>query len=518
VRCNRDSIFASGKLLRRLALASGLACLILSHGCVKSLLDQSELARNQGPRLVVPILNSIDPIDDAEAEFQGAQDVRPDDLKAIATDYVIGRNDLITVSVTDLVGGGIETVRTARVSETGRLSLPQLNEPIEAAGMTELQLQRAIAAEYKRAGILQEAKVSVTVVEARQRTFNILGAVSRPGQYAILESDFRILNALVQAGDVTANVEYLYIIRKLASEKIAAPTTEPAANQPDVTPPDVTPKAPVDLAPPDVKKPSDLGPRGELSNNNGPLLAANQDSGKPSASGAAANPDERIGIIDGKPIPVSTTQPARNAANNTVTAVAPPSDDVQPRIPTTQPSAGMGTDATANMQPGYQFGTLRPAEDQRVIRVPLEQLRKADLRYNIVIRPYDTIIIPIPNVGFYYMGSHVAGVGAYNLTGQKLTLKQAIWSARGLDPFAIPSKTDIIRRIGNNELFVRVDLERIFEGEQPDFFLKPNDVIQVGTDWYPPFLVALRGAFRFTYGFGFLYDRNYAPQQKIPGQ
>ena len=65
MRCNRDSIFASGKLFRRLALASGLACLTLSNGCVKSLLDQSELARNQGPRLVVPILNSIDPIDDA---------------------------------------------------------------------------------------------------------------------------------------------------------------------------------------------------------------------------------------------------------------------------------------------------------------------------------------------------------------------------------------------------------------------------------------------------------------------
>ena len=60
-----------------------------------------------------------------------------------------------------------------------------------------------------------------------------------------------------------------------------------------------------------------------------------------------------------------------------------------------------------------------------------------------------------------------------------------------------------------------MNLERIFEGRQPDVFLKANDVVVVGTDWYPPFLAAIRGAFRLTYGFGFLYDRNYAPQQRF---
>jgi len=186
-----------------------------------------------------------------------------------------------------------------------------------------------------------------------------------------------------------------------------------------------------------------------------------------------------------------------------------------PRIPTTQPAPAPSTDIVIS-QPAYEFGSSLGQDEQRVIRVPYRELRSGDLRYNIVVRPSDVIIIPLPTQGFYYMGGHFQQPGVFNLTGQHITLKQAVISARMLDGYAIPRKTDVIRRIGGDkEVFVRVDLERIFEGRQPDVFLKANDVVQVGTDWYPPFLAAIRGAFRLTYGFGFLYDRNYAPQQKL---
>ena len=35
----------------------------------------------------------------------------------------------------------------------------------------------------------------------------------------------------------------------------------------------------------------------------------------------------------------------------------------------------------------------------------------------------------------------------------------------------------------------------------------------VGTNMFAPFIAAVRGAFRFTYGFGFLYDRNFASEE-----
>ncbi len=54
-----------------------------------------------------------------------------------------------------------------------------------------------------------------------------------------------------------------------------------------------------------------------------------------------------------------------------------------------------------------------------------------------------------------------------------------------------------------------IDLEKIANGTQPDFFIKPNDVINVGTHGLSRWLAVLRNAFRATYGFGFVYDRNF---------
>jgi hypothetical protein len=83
-----------------------------------------------------------------------------------------------------------------------------------------------------------------------------------------------------------------------------------------------------------------------------------------------------------------------------------------------------------------------------------------------------------------------------------------------LDGVAIPQRTELIRRIGpSREAFVLVRLNEVFAGYQPDIFLKPNDVVMVGTNILAPFIAAVRGGFRITYGFGFLYDRNFSPAQ-----
>ena len=55
--------------------------------------------------------------------------------------------------------------------------------------------------------------------------------------------------------------------------------------------------------------------------------------------------------------------------------------------------------------------------------------KTGDLQYNVVIRPNDTIIIPSPKVGEYYIGGHMNRAGVYSLTGRQITLKQAIISA-----------------------------------------------------------------------------------------
>jgi protein involved in polysaccharide export with SLBB domain len=106
---------------------------------------------------------------------------------------------------------------------------------------------------------------------------------------------------------------------------------------------------------------------------------------------------------------------------------------------------------------------------------------------------------------------NVNRAGYLNLTGRPMTLKMAIAAAGGLGPLAYPKNCEVVRRIGDKrEEIVLVDLDKIASGEQPDFFIKPNDLINVGTHYTARWRAILRNAFRATYGVGFVYDRNFA--------
>jgi len=157
---------------------------------------------------------------------------------------------------------------------------------------------------------------------------------------------------------------------------------------------------------------------------------------------------------------------------------------------------------------------------QRVIEIPVQPLINGSARHNIVIRPGDIIRVPPLPEGVVYVGGQVARPGTYNLpaTG-KLTLHRAVVAAGGLNSTAIPERTEIIRMVGpDRQAIVRLNLRAIAEGTQPDLVLKPDDQINVGTNFWAFPLAVIRQGFRFSYGFGFILDRNfgteiYGPQQ-----
>ena len=151
------------------------------------------------------------------------------------------------------------------------------------------------------------------------------------------------------------------------------------------------------------------------------------------------------------------------------------------------------------------------AEKTRLIKVPADKLLAGDPRYNIVIKPGDSIFVPVDIVGEFYIMGNVNRTGPIPLTGRPINLKQAIAAAGGLGPLAWPKRCELVRRIGRKEEeIVMVDLDKIYSGEQPDFFIKPHDLINVGTHATSRWRAVLRNAFRATYGFGFVYDRNFA--------
>jgi len=185
-----------------------------------------------------------------------------------------------------------------------------------------------------------------------------------------------------------------------------------------------------------------------------------------------------------------------------------PPAPAQPTIPTIRPPEEF-------VAPPQPKAPALPWEDEagktRLIKIPADKLLAGDPRYNIVIKPGDSIFVPVDIVGEFYIMGNVNRTGTVPLTGRPMNIKQAIAAAGGLGPLAWPKRCEITRRIGTKkEQIVMVDLDKIYSGEQPDFFIKPHDLINVGTHATARWRAVLRNAFRATYGFGFVYDRNFA--------
>ena len=262
------------------------------------------------------------------------------------------------------------------------------------------------------------------------------------------------------------------------------------------------PKAPPATAPKGPGNKDVLQPRSAANGVNQPVLLV---ADKPAVEN---NGDGHYITVDGKQVLVgnqgATAEPAAPAAAPAAHAAPAANAGAMPMAP----AAGATTQ-------GFEFQSPMSADNTRLIKVPVTMLKNGDLRYNIVIKPQDMIIVPQPTTGEYYMDGHVNRTGVYSLTARKITLQQAMAAAGGFDQLALPMRTEIVRRIGDDkQVYCLVDLDKIAQGQQPDIYLKPNDVVRVGTDAIAPFVSSFRNAFRITYGFGFLYDRNYAPQQK----
>jgi protein involved in polysaccharide export with SLBB domain len=183
------------------------------------------------------------------------------------------------------------------------------------------------------------------------------------------------------------------------------------------------------------------------------------------------------------------------------------------------PAAGTATDAAV---PGLRTGDAarargrakvdeKKAFSSRVIEVDYNQLVRGAANLNVIIRPNDMLYCDTGEVGVVYIGGEIARPGVYNLpTSGKLTLSRLVDAAGGLGQIAIPQRVDLIRRIGGDkEAAIRVNLAAIRNRAEPDIFMKSDDHVIIGTNFWATPLAVIRNGFRMTYGFGFLIDRNF---------
>jgi len=275
---------------------------------------------------------------------------------------------------------------------------------------------------------------------------------------------------------------------------------------------------PVDL-PGDAAKPAAVPPDPQAKPAEPAPVDAAPAEAAPAPAPAPIPPEEKFWVFrDGKWMQVTRVRPAGPGA-----AVAMPS----PSRPTAPGPGGEAMPVPGMPPPEGPVTTRPPAKPdplqppsvpgaeklvtQRVIEVPLAPLLAGSAQFNVVIRPGDVIRVPTPPEGIIYVTGEVNRPGTFTLPANgKLTIERAIASAGGLSNLAIPERIDLTRMVApDRQATIRLNYRAIAERTMPDIFLKPDDVINVGTNFWAFPLAVIRQGFRMSYGFGFVLDRNF---------
>jgi len=449
-------------------------------GCGNKFFDPTQVGRFRPKPAVNLILDSLGVAPETPSAWAGAEEPRPVDVMELQTDYVFNPGDYIRVTIFELLQEGRIFTEDYVVRETGTISIPEVGV-IQAQGLTESQLEDEIR-DILRPSILKEPSITIGLVRSERRTFSILGdGVGGPGRYFLPRYALRLADALATAGGISEfNVSYIFVSRAVTGKAAEAEPFEPESGRP-VEPGEQLEVPEKEML--EIIKPLSLAAQSQL------VLAAAE-------MGTRQEQPGRVEWIfkGGKWVPVRTGAPEPTQADRLVKPVKP----VKVVEQTQPPEFGWEQIGAAGVQ-------------ARVIEIPVDRFQSGDPRYNIVIRPGDTIYVPVDIVGEFYIMGNVNRQGAIPLTGRPMTLKMAIAVAGNLGPLAWPKRCEVIRRLSKDrEEIVMVDLEKVFSGEQPDFFIKVNDLINVGTHPTSRWRAVLRNAFRATYGFGFVYDRNFA--------
>jgi len=460
-------------------------CLV---GCGNKFFDPTQVGRFRPVPAVNVILDSLGVAEEAPSAWTDAEEPKPIDAMVFETDYVLGPGDIVRISIFELLQEETVFISDYIVTETGKISIPEVGE-VEAAGFTESQLEEEIR-QILSPSVLKDPSVTVTLMNSQQRMFSILGdGVPGPGRYIIPRTEFRLADALAVAGGISQfNISNVYVSRSVTGKE---PVAEP------VKPGIIEPERPMQLFEPERQMLETIAPSAKRQwpqQKQGLLMAAAE-----MIMDKELTEEDELGRVewifrDGRWVPVQISRPK---PKEPVIKVEPEKPDrpLEKKVPL-----------------DFEWDQIGAAGVQtRVIKIPADRLYAGDSRYNIVIRPGDTIYVPVDIIGEFSIMGNVNGSGFINITGRPMTLKMAIAAAGGLGPLAWPKRCEVIRRIGKNkEEIVMVDLDKIARGEQPDFFIKPNDLVNVGTHPTARWRAVLRNAFRATYGFGFIYDRNFA--------
>lgn len=541
-------------------MASGMV------GCIESdgfLIDPSVVGRWEHTPTIVPVLERIDVIERDTGDFVDTTPVIPDDLIPEPIDYRVSAGDFVQVDIFDFLDAGAPGSYQRPISARGFIDIPQIGQ-IFVLDLTRAEIEVAIAEAIVNAQILDDPLVTVQLLNRREETFSIFGSVPNVGRFAVPFPDYRLLQAITDAGGVPPTLKSVFVIRQVPlTDEVTRGRIDTPGGQGDDPDAEGVPMQDSDdgqsiidlideLTAPEGDSADGAGEGGVIGlsafggERDAPLVDVWSGSDSPrsfsvqpsvranrgdSGARSAMQPTGDTGM---EPIIDLPGSPERSASPQGVQGASAPSAGVTEwmflngrwvqvtrQAMTSDSGLPEGDDPLTDAPP-----TADDLITQRVIEVPVGPLLQGVAQFNIVIRPGDVINVPGPETGLVYVGGPgIFRPGVYALPSVgRMTLTKAIISAGGLSAVGIPERVDLTRMIGDDrQATVRLNLKAIMDGTQPDLFLKPDDVVNVGTNFWATPLAVIRGGFRASYGFGFLLDRNFgndvfgAPPSNIGG-
>jgi polysaccharide export outer membrane protein len=117
----------------------------------------------------------------------------------VPIEYLINRGDVLDVYVYDVP----ELSHTYNVGPTGDVSMPLLETPVQAVGLTPDQFARALEGAYRQAGRLRRPEIAVSVKQpAHALSVTVDGAVRNPA-VLLVSGRTKLIDVLTQCGGVT---------------------------------------------------------------------------------------------------------------------------------------------------------------------------------------------------------------------------------------------------------------------------------------------------------------------------
>jgi len=487
------------RLLSVGAVAVAFASCLGLTGCqFDSFMDPSVTGRFDDTAIRVPILDRIAAIETDQEDTVQATEIQPSDLIAEPVIYKVGPSDTLMIDIFEFISPGTPYVIQRRVDERGYITVPQLGS-VYVAELTEAEIRNKLA-DLLDPEFVRDPVVSVVSETQRQATYNVIAGVGASNTFFIPEPNFRLLDAIATAGGIPDTVRKIRIVRQVPLKR----EVEMGHGSPERD------DAPADQRPViDVPAPQPSGGSDNILDLIDDAIDGDKRQDKPGVLGldGDANTRRQTRRLNHQP----TNQP--------------------PAIEMPAPSGGMADGDWAYLG-GHWVQIAKSPESkalaakqetqdekqefdqlvtQRVIEIPVEPLMDGLASYNLVIRPNDIIMIPSPRAGLVHFDGQINRGGTLAIpTNGRLTLKRGIAAAGGLGPLAVPEHVEIHRILNDNlEAIAMLNLRAIMDGAEPDVYLKPDDLIVVGTSWWAAPLAVLRNGFRTSYGFGFLLDRNF---------